>query len=274
MRYSTMSRDWNTRVSIYFVAFLLSFGLRAFADDPPDPSAHVNEQTPAAYTSLKRFPQNLSGNFKALLSKKNIVPLMIGGAATGIVAPFDHDIRDHVGIGESSAIGKVGSVLGGPALVFPTVGSLLIWGQYSENNRFHSFTYSLAQAAVINEGLVDGLKYTIRRTRPDKSENISFPSGHAATSFMIASVVQRYYGWKAGIIGYSAATFIAFSRIREDKHWASDVTAGVTLGYIVGSSVSRRTGISVKVAKANATLTPALDFRHRSVGICISTDSK
>jgi hypothetical protein len=143
-----MSRDWKRWVSIHLVAFLLCFGLRAFADDP-DPSADVKQQTPAAYTSLKRFPQNLGGNFKALFSKKNIVPLMIGGAATGIVAPFDHDIRDHVGIGESSTIGKVGSVLGGPAVVFPAVGGLLIWGHYSDNDRFHSFTYSLAQAAVI-----------------------------------------------------------------------------------------------------------------------------
>jgi len=267
-----MSRDWNRWVSILFVAFLLSFGFRAFADDP-DPSPDVKQPTPAAYTSLKRFPQNMGGNFKALFSKKNIVPLMIGGAATGIVAPFDHDIRDHVGIGESSTIGKVGSVLGGPAVVFPAVGGLLIWGQYSDNDRFHSFTYSLAQATVINEGLVDGLKFAVGRTRPDKSDNRSFPSGHAATSFMIASVVQRYYGWKAGIIAYSAATFIAFSRTRENKHWASDLTTGATLGYIVGSSVSRRTGISVKVGKAKATLTPALDFTHRSVGICISTGS-
>ena len=158
-------------------------------------------------------------------------------------------------------------------MVLPTVGGLFIWGHYSENDRFHSFTYSLAQATVINQGLVNGLKLAVRRERPDKSDNQSFPSGHAATSFMVASVVQRYYGWKAGIIGYSAATFISFSRLRENKHWASDVTAGATLGYIVGSSVSRRTGISVRVGKTKATLIPALDLAHRGVGMYIKTGS-
>jgi membrane-associated phospholipid phosphatase len=239
----------------------------ARADGQNTPSG-LPDDTPPEYTSIKRFPQNLGGNFKALFSKKNIVPLMVGGAATGIVAPFDHDIRDHVGIGESSTIGKVGSILGGPAVVWPAVGGLLIWGQHSENDRFHSFTYSLAQATVINEGLVNGLKFAVGRTRPDKSDNRSFPSGHAATSFMIASVVQRYYGWKAGIIGYSAATFIAFSRSRENKHWASDLTAGATLGYIVGSSVCRRTGISIRGAKFS--IAPTVDLANHRVGVLIT----
>jgi membrane-associated phospholipid phosphatase len=87
---------------------------------------------------------------------------------------------------------------------------------------------------------------------------------------MIATVVQRYYGTTAGIISYSAATFITFSRARENKHWASDLTVGATLGYIVGSSVCRRTGISMKVGKI--TLMPDLDLRHRRIGINFITD--
>src|SRR5262249_34798610 len=197
----------------------------------------------------------------------------VGGAATGIVAPFDNDIRDHVGMnGESSTIGKVGSVLGSPAVVWPTVAGLLIGGHYSGNDRFHSLTYSLAQASVINDGLVQVLKATVRRTRPDGSDDRSFPSGHAATSFMAATVAQRYYGWKAGVIGYSAATFIAFSRSRENKHWASDLTVGATLGYLVGSSVSRRTGISMRLGSVS--FTPAADLSRRRFGIYITPGSK
>ncbi len=257
-------------VSIIFVSLLLFPSWRAFAEDADAPPA-VNQGTPADYTSIKRFPQNLVGNFKALFNKKNIVPLLVGGAATGVVAPFDHDIRDHVGVGDSSTIGKIGGVLGGPEVVLPAVAGLFIGGHYSKNDRFHSFTYSLAQAAVINEGMVNAIKVAVGRTRPDGSDNRSFPSGHASTSFMIAAVVQHYYGWKAAVIGYSTATFISFSRARENKHWASDLAAGATLGYIVGSSVSRRTGISIRVRKI--TLIPAVDLTHRRVGFYFSTDS-
>ena len=89
-------------------------------DNDPAAVPRLKEGTPATYTSLKRFPQNLGGNFLALFSNKNIVPLLIGGAASGIVAPFDHDIRDRVGMhGQSSAVGRIGSVLGGELSLDP-----------------------------------------------------------------------------------------------------------------------------------------------------------
>jgi len=239
-------------------------------DNDPAAVPRLKEGTPATYTSLKRFPQNLGGNFLALFSNKNIVPLLIGGAASGIVAPFDHDIRDRVGMhGQSSAVGRIGSVLGGGAVVGPAVAGLLIGSHYSKDDRFRSFAYSLAQGTVISQGFVQGLHFTVGRTRPN-GESQSFPSGHVSTSFMIATVAQRYYGKKAGIIGYSAATFIAFARSRENKHWASDLTAGATLGYIVGSSVCRRTGISMRVGKI--VLLPALDLKNRRIRISLITE--
>jgi membrane-associated phospholipid phosphatase len=261
------------RCGVFLLALLLLIpSVEAFAHDP-EPLPALKTGTPATYTSLKRFPQNLGGNFLALFSKKSILPLVIGGAASGIVAPFDDEIKDRwEAYGESSTFGKIGSVIGGPAVVIPTVTGLLIGGFYSKNDRFHSFSYALAQGTVINEGVVTGLKIAVGRARPDGSDNRSFPSGHAATSFMIATVMERYYGRTAGIIGYSAATFIAVSRARENKHWASDLTAGATLGYIVGSSVCRRTGISMRVGKI--TLVPGFDLKHRRVGINLSADSE
>jgi hypothetical protein len=99
------------------IALPLIQGLPALANDSAALPQLKEEDTPATYTSLKRFPQNLGGNFLALFSNKNVVPLLIGGAASGIVAPFDHDIRDRVGMdGQSSAVGRFGSVLGGGAV--------------------------------------------------------------------------------------------------------------------------------------------------------------
>ena len=109
-------------------------------------------------------------------------------------------------------------------------------------------------------------KFAVGRTRP-AGESHSFPSGHASTSFMIATIAERYYGKMAGIIGYSAATFIAFARARGNKHRASDLTAGATLGYIVGSSVCRRTEISMKAGKI--VLLPAPDLRNRRIRISL-----
>jgi len=224
-------------------------------------------------TSLKRFPQNLGKNALGLFTYQNVVPLFIGSTVAASVSPFDDDLKDSIGKnGESSTIGKIGSVIGGPAVVIPTVTGLLIGGHYSTNIRFRLFTYNLAQATALNEALVQSLKAAVGRTRPDGSDNRSFPSGHASTSFMIATVVHRSYGRTAGIVGYSAATFIAFSRMRENKHWASDLAAGATLGYIVGSSVSRRNGLSVRVGKI--TLVPSFDPLQRRIGVSFVTVSE
>jgi hypothetical protein len=237
------------------------------ADGQSAPSG-LPSDTPPEYTSLKRFPQNLGRNFLAMFSKKNIAPLLIGSASTGVISIWDEDIQEHFSVQDgSSSVGKVGSALGSLYLVAPLVGGLLIAGNRSQNDRFHSFTYSLTQALVLDQGLNQGMKFAIDRTRPDKSNDQSFPSGHASTSFMIATVVQRYYGWKAGILGYGVASFVGIARLRENKHWASDVTAGATLGYIVGSSVCGRTGISIRGEKLS--FTPTVDLANRRVGVLL-----
>ena len=232
-------------------------------------SSGLPSDTPPEYTSLKRFPQNLGRNFLAMFSKKNIAPLLIGSASTGVISIWDEDIQERFSVQDgSSSVGKVGSALGSLYVVAPVVGGLLIVGNRSQNDRFHSFTYSLAQATALDQGLNQGMKFAIGRTRPDKSDDQSFPSGHASTSFMIATVVQRFYGWKAGILGYGVASFISMARLRENKHWASDVTAGATLGYIVGSSVCSRTGISIRGAKLS--FAPSVDLPNRRVGVLLT----
>jgi len=226
---------------------------------------------PPEYTSLKRFPQNLGANFLAMFSTKNIAPLLIGSASTGVISIWDEDIQEHFSVHDgSSSFGKFGSALGSLYVVAPVVGGLLIAGNRSKNDRFHSFTYSLAQATVLDEGLTYGMKLAISRTRPDASNDRSFPSSHASTSFMIATVTQRYYGWKAGLVGYGVASAISIARVRGNKHWASDVAAGATLGYLVGSSVSRRTRISIRGTEFS--ITPTVDLANRRVGVFLNVN--
>ncbi len=67
----------------------------------------------------------------------------------------------------------------------------------------------------------------------------SFPSGHAATAFSIATVFAlQYRDIKAiPVFCYSAATLVGMSRLTEHKHWASDVFVGSLLGYLCGRQV-------------------------------------
>lgn len=74
--------------------------------------------------------------------------------------------------------------------------------------------------------------------KPEASFN-SFPSGHTATAFSIATVfASRYSDIKAiPVISYSLATLVGISRLTENKHWSSDVFAGALIGYLCGKQV-------------------------------------
>lgn len=83
-------------------------------------------------------------------------------------------------------------------------------------------------------GLVtNGLKYSICRMRPDMSQKNSFPSGHTATAFMMATWLHKEYGWRnpwISFAGYSIATITGVSRILNNRHYMSDVVAGAAIG--------------------------------------------
>jgi membrane-associated phospholipid phosphatase len=69
--------------------------------------------------------------------------------------------------------------------------------------------------------------------------NGAFPSGHTTVAFAAATVFALEYKDKpwVPVFAYTAASLIGFSRITENKHWATDVVAGAALGYLSGKLV-------------------------------------
>jgi undecaprenyl-diphosphatase len=86
------------------------------------------------------------------------------------------------------------------------------------------------------------LKEIIARPRPeyiinemvlDSSTN-SFPSAHAAITFLLALMLTRYYP-KYAIVFWSVAVLTSFSRIYAGAHYLTDVLAGAALGLVMGA---------------------------------------
>ncbi len=77
-----------------------------------------------------------------------------------------------------------------------------------------------------------GLKYTVKRERPDGSDNHSFPSAHTMLAFEGATFIHRRYGFKYAAAAYLGAAFVGYSRIEADKHYLSDVLAGAAIGSL------------------------------------------
>lgn len=120
-----------------------------------------------------------------------------------------------------------GDLLGqlAPNLVFAT-GELL----FGNNGRaIHMFDATIGASMLT---LI--LKYTVRENRPDRSDRLSFPSGHTATAFAFASVVGTHYRWPIALPAYMIAAGVGFSRVNDKKHHIHDVIAGMTIGMSYG----------------------------------------
>ncbi len=81
-----------------------------------------------------------------------------------------------------------------------------------------------------NLAVTYALKATVSKTRPDGSDNESFPSGHTSVAFQGAAFIGKRYGMKYGIPAYLGATFVAWSRVESDNHYTVDVLAGAAIG--------------------------------------------
>lgn len=100
---------------------------------------------------------------------------------------------------------------------------------------FKDRTIILATSYLIMGATVGVLKHTTKVERPDASAFNSFPSGHTATAFLGAEFLWQEYKDKSiwyGIAGYAIATTTGLFRIRNDKHWFSDVVAGAGIGIL------------------------------------------
>src|SRR5262249_34217597 len=71
-----------------------------------------------------------------------------------------------------------------------------------------------------------------------RQSGYSFPSGHSATTFAAATVLQQHLGYKAGLPTYLIASYVAASRLHDNRHFASDVVFGAVTGIVVGRSVT------------------------------------
>ena len=78
-------------------------------------------------------------------------------------------------------------------------------------------------------------KYTTHRLRPNKTDYLSFPSGHTGLAFMGAEFLAQEYSEKSPvytIIGYTAAVTTGVFRMYNRDHWFSDVVAGAGFGIL------------------------------------------
>ncbi len=197
----------------------------------------------------------------------------------------DEDIQDWVQEQRSSASDDIFAFVthfghGGVLLGLMTV--LYTTGELSHSNTLRK-TALLSLESWLTTGLIVlSLKTVIGRARPQtsdasdsfhlfslKSRFHSLPSGHSSSVFAVATVIaDQSKSAFVDALAYSLATLVAFSRVHNNKHWASDVFLGASIGHFVARKVislsrdrqSRKADLSFHFLPAGSALTLEVSF--------------
>lgn len=189
---------------------------------------------------IAHFPGAVWDDIVAIPTTENGLWLLGGTALTIIVYQFEDPEGAAKFLNQPvlDPLSDFGNIWGDARLQV-TLG-LGTWGigSWAGSNEVAGFGFDLSRGLLLTYATTSILKPLVNRTRPN-GEDYSFPSGHTATAFTTAGVVtQRYGGWLGGLsIGLGVLT--GMGRMEDMKHYASDVVAGVTIGWIFGRTVAR-----------------------------------
>ena len=201
------------------------------------------------------------------IKDRDVAPLIALAATTTFLIAADEDILAGVksyadAHGWVHDVGSTVTQLGGLG-AFATAGIFYGAGIIFKDERARD-TGFLAASAMVQSFLVShALKGFTGRQRPNYGDGAdhwagpvgffqryekaneglydSFPSGHAATAFSLATVVAlqyRHQTW-VPILAYTIAAGVSVSRVTEDRHWMSDIVVGAVLGHLIARLVVR-----------------------------------
>ena len=97
-------------------------------------------------------------------------------------------------------------------------------------------TIILGMSSILVNQVVTFLKHSTHQLRPDGSTYNSFPSGHTATAFVGAEMMNQEFGWRSpwySVAGYTMATATGVLRVMNNRHWLSDVITGAGIGILI-----------------------------------------
>jgi hypothetical protein len=144
--------------------------------------------------------------------------------------------------------------LGSGLYSIPTMAILYGYGAIWKNDKAKETALKSFEAFILTGALVGIIKELTQRHRPYADDpanpylwdgpytlipDASFPSGHSASAFAVATVLSLSYRktiW-VPILCMTLASLTAVARVVENNHWASDAFIGSAIGLAVGRLV-------------------------------------
>lgn len=198
-------------------------------------------ETPASTDfspSLGRLFSDTLTDFRHLPSLDSTVILGMGGLAAMVGHPADLRVSNSLSSSSSAkSVFGAGQTIGAATTQLAGAFATYSIGRMTGNAKVATIGADLVRAQFVSQAMTQAIKFSVGRTRPDGT-TLSFPSGHSASAFATAAVLQRHLGWKAGIPAYGVAAYVAASRIQVQRHYLSDVAFGAAIGMIAGRTVT------------------------------------
>ena len=183
-------------------------------------------------------------------------PVMLGVGVVGVAIFFDARVAREVRRGATPGSISTAHTLdrfGEAGVIAPVVGGLALDGLVAHRPAVVRTAGRVAGAIVVASALTHSSKYLFGRSRPYQDPDLdatdfspfggrnSFPSGHTAAAFALATTLGDASGNTLAKIGlYTLATGTAWGRIAGSDHWLSDVLAGAGIGIVSAKFASGR----------------------------------
>ncbi|MBZ5620739.1 MAG: phosphatase PAP2 family protein [Acidobacteriia bacterium] len=206
-----------------------------------------------------RMPKYILQDQKAIwtspfhTARSDIKWWVIFGTATGaLIATDRYTSKNAPDTPTLRRIGADTSYLASGYTLVPLAAGFYFLGTASHSERFRE-SGMLAFEALVDTVLVELIvKSATDRARPLESDgkghfwdgsngpwNGSFPSGHAMSTFALASVFTHEYShrWWVKALAYGYAGGVVGARLAAKKHFPGDVVAGGAIGWFIGDYV-------------------------------------
>jgi hypothetical protein len=209
------------------------------SNEQPDAAS---AKTPPLRVYIKEFFPDVLGGTKRIFSKDNLPVALVGVGLTGLALTVDQRVKKYFQDRKPlEHLENIGDKIGNG---YPEIGvgfALLGTGELINDKKLADTGAVTLEAFVVNGIGTEVLKYAVRRKRPNSGNNMSFPSGHASNTAMLAASVSEMYDWDLRIVVplYMTTAFVGASRIQANEHFLSDVIAGMTVGTLAGMSVAK-----------------------------------
>jgi len=227
---------------------------------PQDSTSKFNKVVSGIYDSFKetikwydipiflsnKYSKNIFGNDGRLQFIK-LTPLK-----------FEKDFKSVIGSNGNNSFGSVDKDIY-PNLLFTSrvtmsLGrAILMSDKLNKNDLKHSIVFY--KSIIYTNLCTEIIKGIVHKDRPDNSDSRSFFSGHSSTTFAASTFIYRelkdfYDDWDVtsdneilnkSLTAFSFATlygwsgYVAYSRIKDNKHYLLDVLLGAAVGVMISN---------------------------------------